>query len=420
VARKGETRVLVRGGLVFDGTGIEPYEGDVLTEGDRIVDIAARPEHIYVPNVDILEAEGLTVIPGLIDAHVHIGAVDVDIQGQYRRYFTSELALRMSLKLRELLDQGFTTVRDAGGADAGFRRAVEAGVVPGPRLLVSGSPISQTGGHGDMRSPWEEGDPCLCGAAVGMQNVVVDGPDEVRRAVRNQLRRGANQIKVMASGGAMSPSDSLQAVQFSPSELRAVVEEANNAGTYVLAHAYTSAAVQRCVDAGVRCIEHANLVNAETANLLATTGIAVTPTIATYEQLFEYGARHGIPQHNLDKISIAYDSALTSLQLLDAAGAKIGLGSDLLGPLSVQRLRSLVLHAKVLGPKKTLISATRQNAENLGVGHITGTLEPAKSADVVVVRGDILNDMEALRGENVIDTVIARGQLVKRLGRLLV
>lgn len=420
MATENKTRVLVRGGLVFDGTGTEPYEGDVLTEGDRIVDIVARSERISVSDAVIVEAEGYTVVPGLIDAHVHIGAVDVDIQGQYRRYFASELALRMGLKLRELLDQGFTTARDAGGADAGFSRAVEAGVVPGPRLLVSGSALSQTGGHGDVRLPWEEGDPCQCGAAVGMHHVVADGADEVRRAVRDQLRKGARQIKVMASGGAMSPSDGLRSLQFSVAELCAAVEEADNAGTYVLAHAYTPEAIQRCVEAGVRCIEHANLVDAETAKLLAAKGVAVTPTIVTYEQLYEDGASQGVPQHNLDKISMAYDSALDALKLLSDADAKIGLGSDLLGSQSTQRLRSLVLHSKVLGPQKTLISATRQNAENLGVADITGTLETEKSADVTVVRGDILNDMKALLVEGAIDTVIVRGELVKKEGRLLV
>jgi len=326
----------------------------------------------------------------------------------------------MGLKLRELLDQGFTTARDAGGADAGFSRAVEAGVVPGPRLLVSGSALSQTGGHGDVRLPWEEGDPCQCGAAVGMHHVVADGADEVRRAVRDQLRKGARQIKVMASGGAMSPSDGLRSLQFSVAELCAAVEEADNAGTYVLAHAYTPEAIQRCVEAGVRCIEHANLVDAETAKLLAAKGVAVTPTIVTYEQLYEDGASQGVPQHNLDKISMAYDSALDALKLLSDADAKIGLGSDLLGSQSTQRLRSLVLHSKVLGPQKTLISATRQNAENLGVADITGTLETEKSADVTVVRGDILNDMKALLVEGAIDTVIVRGELVKKEGRLLV
>lgn len=413
-------RVLVRGGLVFDGTGAEPYEGDVLTEGGRIVEILARPERISVSDAQIVEAAGSTVIPGLIDAHVHIGAVDVDIQSQYRKYFTSELTLRMGLKLRELLDQGFTTARDAGGADAGFSRAVEAGVVPGPRLLVSGSALSQTGGHGDVRLPWEDGDPCQCGAAVGMHHVVADGVDEVRQAVRDQLRKGARQIKVMASGGAMSPSDGLRAVQFSVAELRVAVEEADNVGTYVLAHAYTPEAIQRCIEAGVRCIEHANLVDAETAKLLAKNGVAVTPTVVTYEQLYEHGDSHGVPQHNLEKISVAYESSLNALKLLRDADVRIGLGSDLLGSQATQRLRSLVLHSKVLGPQRTLISATRQNAENLGVSDITGTLEAGKSADITVVTGDILSNMETILTHGAIDTVIARGTLVKLSGRLQV
>lgn len=415
-----ETRFLIQGGEIFDGTGANSFEGDVLVQGNSIVDLAARPEHLSTRDAEILTAEGCTIIPGLIDAHVHIGAIDVDIQGQYRRYFTSELTLRMAAKLRELLLQGFTTARDAGGADAGFARAVEAGVVPGPRLLVSGQPISQTGGHGDVRKPWEEGDPCRCGAAVGMIHAIADGADEVRRAVRTQLRTGAQQIKIMASGGAMSPTDRLESVQYSAAELRAAVEEAEAAGTYVLAHAYTPAAIRRCIEAGVKCIEHANMIDADTAALLARERVAVTPTIVTYEQLYQHGERHRVPSENLSKIARAYEAAFEGLRLLQAANASIGLGSDLLGDQSAARLRSLVLHAKVLGAHQALVSATSANARHLGISDRTGTLECGQTADITVVKGNILSDLSLILQRGAIDTVLAGGALVKKGGALLV
>lgn len=413
-------RLLIRGGLVFDGTGADSFEGDVLIEDGRIADLAQRPEKLSAENAEVVLAHDRTVLPGLIDAHVHIGAVDVDIQAQYRRYFTSELTLRMAGKLRELLGQGFTTARDAGGADAGFAHAVAAGVIPGPRLLVSGRPISQTGGHGDVRRPWEDGDPCRCGAAVGMLHAVADGADEVRRTVRTELRKGARQIKVMASGGAMSPTDRLESTQYSVPELRAAVEEAEAVGTYVLAHAYTPAAIRRCVEAGVACIEHANMVDASTAALLAAEGVAVTPTIVTYEQLYEHGERHGVPSENLAKIALAYDASFEGLKLLAEAGASIGLGSDLLGDQSGARLRSLVLQSKVMGVHQTLVAATSTNARHLRIDHLTGTLERGKAADITIVRGNILDDLSLILKSGAIDTVAADGVLVKKEGELLV
>lgn len=415
-----EKRFVIRGGLIFDGTGSDPFEGDILVEGNQIIDLAQRPEQLTAGDAEVISTHGCTVIPGLIDAHVHIAAIDVNLQSQYRNYFTSELALRMAGKLRELLNQGFTSARDAGGADAGFTRAIEAGVIPGPRLLISGRPVSQTGGHGDARKPWEDSGPCGCGHNVGMLHVVADGADEVRRTVRTQLRRGARQIKVMASGGAMSPADPLDSTQYSVPELRAAVEEAQAVGSYVLAHAYTPAAIRRCVEAGIACIEHANLVDAETAALLAAEGIAVTPTIVTYEQLYEHGDRYGVPRDNLAKIEQAYNASFEGLRLLAEAGASIGLGSDLLGDQSAARLRSLVLHSKVLGTRGALMSATATNARHLGISDLTGTLERGKEADITVVRGNIIDDLSLVLKNEAIDTVVAAGALVKRDGRLLV
>ena len=386
-------RTVLAHALVIDGTGADPVEGSVVVEDGRIVDVVTAPGIPGGTDGRVLRCDGRAVIPGLIDAHVHVGALDVNIMGQHRRYLPSETALRMGRVLTETLLQGFTTVRDAGGADAGFRVAVERGVVVGPRLRVSGRPLSQTGGHGDDRTPAEHthADP-----AVGMGSVVADGVEGVRRAAREELRRGADQLKVMASGGAMSPADRLEATQYSVDELRAAVAEARAAGTYVLAHAYTPAAIRGAVEAGVHSIEHGNLLDADTAKLMADQGTYLDPTLVTYEKLYEEGDRHGVPRENLEKIAIAHDAGMEGLRLAYEAGVSIGSGSDLLGELARHKARELAIKARVLGAMGALVAATRTNAEMMGLADEVGTVEPGKRADLVVVDGNPLDDLSLL------------------------
>lgn len=397
--------------VVITGTGQPPFAGSVLIEADRIVDVIEG--HRPVQAARTIDCAGRTLLPGLIDAHVHIGSVDVDGREQQRRYFDSELALRAGRNLTQLLEQGYTTARDAGGADPGFRRAVERGVVAGPRLLVSGRPLSQTGGHGDPRFPSEHGDVACCGAGVGMVSHIVDGPDQVLRAAREELRRGADQIKVMAGGGVMSPTDRLESVQFSLPELRAAVDAATAAGTYVLAHAYTPAAIEVAVTAGVRSIEHANLIDEPTARLMAERGVFMVPTLVTYEQLYEHGQRYGLSRENLDKLAVVIDAGLTSLRIARDAGVKIASGSDLLGELARYRGRELAIKAEVLGPMAAIEATTRTNAELLGLADQIGTVEPGKKADLIVVAGDPLADLSLLGRPETTDVIVTDGRLYK-------
>jgi len=397
---------------VITGTGQDPFPGAVVVSGDRIADVVEGGT--VRSSVDLsVDCRGRSLLPGLIDAHVHIGALDVDIQQQQRRYFDSEAALLMGRALTELLDLGYTTVRDAGGADAGFRRAVQRGIVAGPRLLVSGRPLSQTGGHGDNRLRTERGDLAACGAEVGLSPRIADGPDEVRRAVREELRRGADQIKVMASGGVMSPTDPLEATQYSAEEIRVAVQTAEQAGSYVLAHAYTSASIQMCVRAGVRSIEHGNLIDAETAALMAEHGTFLDPTLVTYERLYEEGDKHGLPAENLDKLAVILDAGLDSLRLAQAAGVKIASGSDLLGPLARDKGREIAIKAQVLGPLAAITATTSTNAELLRLDHELGTITPGKQADLIVVDGDPLADPGLLGRAEHLSVVMIGGRLHK-------
>lgn len=386
-------RTVLAHGLVIDGTGADPVEGSIVVEDGRIVDVVTAPGIPGGTDGRVLRCDGRAVLPGLIDAHVHVGAIDVNIMGQHRRYLPSEAALRMGRIVTETLLQGFTTVRDAGGADAGFRTAVERGVVDGPRLRVSGRPLSQTGGHGDDRTPAEQVHP---DQSVGIGSVVADGVDGVRRAAREELRRGADQLKVMASGGAMSPTDRLEATQYSVEELRTIVAEAQAAGTYVLAHAYTPAAIRNAVAAGVHSIEHGNLLDVDTAKFMVDRGTYLDPTLVTYEKLYEEGERHGVPRENLDKIATAHDAGIQGLRRAYEAGVAIASGSDLLGEQARHKARELAIKARVLGAMGALVAATRTNAEMMGLAAEIGTVEPGKRADLLVVDGNPLDDLSLL------------------------
>jgi imidazolonepropionase-like amidohydrolase len=397
---------------IISGTGEDPFPGSVVIQGERIVDVltgSARP-HATALTVD---CAGRTLLPGLIDAHVHIGALDADGREQQRRYFDSEASLMAGRNLAQLLDQGFTTARDAAGADAGFRRAVERGIVAGPRLLVSGRPLSQTGGHGDGRLATEHGDVNACGARVGIVSHIVDGADQVRWAAREELRRGADQLKVMAGGGVMSPTDRLEASQFSLPELQAAVEVAEATGSYVLAHAYTPDAIRMSVAAGVRSIEHGNLIDESTARLMAEHGVFLVPTLVTYEKLYEGGERLGLSKANLDKLAVVIDAGLESLRIARTAGVKIASGSDLLGALARHRGRELAIKARVLGEMGAIVAATRTNAELMRLDAEVGTVAPGKRADLIVVDGDPLDDIGLLGRPDALPVIVTDGRLHK-------
>jgi imidazolonepropionase-like amidohydrolase len=380
-------------GMVITATGDPPFRGGVAVDNGIIVDVF----HGGAPagtGATVIDVDGRSLLPGLIDAHVHATAVDVDIQLQASRRFESEVAVLAARSLTEMLERGFTTVRDAGGADAGLRRALEQGAFPGPRLLVSGRPITQTGGHGDQRpaAEWSAGCGCRPGPHVGMVSAIADGPDEVRQAVREELRRGADQIKVMASGGVMSPTDPLTSVQYSLAEISAAVQAAQAVGTYVLAHAYTAEAVRICAEAGVRSIEHGNLIDEETARFMAMRGTFLVPTLVTYERLHTEGPSHGIGPDRLHKLGAVLDAGLESLEMAQRSGVKIGSGSDLLGPMRRYQGDEVALQAQALGAMGAIIACTRTNAELLHLEGEIGTLEPGKRADLVVVDGDVLAD----------------------------
>jgi imidazolonepropionase-like amidohydrolase len=264
---------------------------EVLVEGAAIREVADRP--IRAEATETIDLKGRTLMPGLIDAHVHALATQVNL-ARLGDMPVTLLAHEAGALLEAMLKRGFTTVRDAGGADLGLAQAVEKGLIEGPRMFVSGKAISQTGGHGDMRAVTVDVDSCACCQAGAQISRIADGVSECRRAARDELRKGASQIKIMASGGVASPNDPVWNLQYSEEEVRAIVEEARAWRSYVMAHAYTAEAIRRSIDFGVRSIEHGNLIDAATARHVAKHDAFVVPTLVTYDALEREGGALGL------------------------------------------------------------------------------------------------------------------------------
>jgi imidazolonepropionase-like amidohydrolase len=400
--------------FLIDCTGADPIEGAaVVVEDDRIKDVIPGGKVGPLPGpVTTLDLEGATLMPGLTDAHVHICAVTENITDQHRHYPPSYIAARAMKRAEECLLQGFTTVRDAGGADYGFRQVLEEGHFPGPRLLVSGRYLSQTGGHGDKRRRAEWTDPIDC--CVGMIGMIADGPDEVRRAARENLRRDVDQIKIMASGGAMSPSDELDTTQYTVAEMRAAVEEAQAVGKYVLAHAYSDSAVRNAIAAGVRSIEHGNLIREAAARAIKEAGAFLVPTMITYEMIYREGKRYGIGDHQIQKINLAREQSVAGLGYAYRAGCQIGSGSDLLGDMAAQRAVEFELKAQVMTPMEVLLSATKVNAALFRMSDKIGTVEPGKYADLIVVAGNPLKNLRVLQSPENLRVIMKGGRAYKQ------
>ncbi|SEE69628.1 Imidazolonepropionase [Burkholderia sp. WP9] len=343
-----------------------------------------------------IDARGMTLMPGLIDCHVHVMASSFNL-GVVARMPNALALLRALPIMKGMLDRGFTSVRDAGGADWALAEAVKTRQVTGPRLFCAGKALSQTGGHGDFRGRNDIiEDPCACAYKIGNIARVVDGVDACRLAVREEILKGATQIKVMASGGVASPNDPIINMGFSEAELRAIVEEASNANTYVMAHAYTPKAITRAIHCGVRTIEHGNLVDEPAARLMKEKGAFMVPTLITYEGLANDGARYGLPPESVRKIADVRTNGLEALKVLDRAGVKIGFGSDLLGETHHMQSEELLLRAKVLGNAKTIQQATLIGAEILNHTGLLGEIVEQAYADLLLIDGNPLDDIGLL------------------------
>ena len=380
---------------IFDGVSAEPRENaTVVVEDGRIKEVADGTVRAP-PAAERVACGGRTLMPGLIDAHFHALLVDLNIPA-LDDMPASLLYQHARHNLEGALRRGFTTVRDAGGADLGLALAVERGLIAGPRVLFSGRGLSQTGGHGDMRSQTRF-EPCGCAGYHGPITQVADGVDAVRQVAREELRKGAHQIKMMVSGGVLSPADPIWMDQYSDEEIRVGVEEAATRRTYVMAHAHTASAVRRCAALGVRSIEHGTLIDAEAAEAAATAGAFVVPTLVTIFAMLESGGEFGLPKIFADKLQGLGEDGLRSLDICRAAGVPMGFGTDLLGPLQDRQSQEFLIRGQVLAPIEILRSATSINAALIQRSGELGTIAPGAIADILVVDGDPLSDLGLLQ-----------------------
>lgn len=395
---------------------LDPQEGrlvsrsEVLVRGALVADV--RRDTIAPGDAEVIDLGGRTLMPGLIDLHSHILG---ECFPATPKMLPSLLTAHAARTLRGMLARGFTTIRDAGGGDAGHRRAVELGLFPGPRLFVSGRAISQTGGHGDSRSGAEQREPPECCALFPGIGRIADGVPEVRKAVRDELRLGADQIKVMAGGGVGSVTDPIDYLQYSMEELRAVVDEAERAGKYVMAHAITAQSVQRCVEAGVRTIEHGNLIDEKTARMMKQAGRYLVPTLTIYEVIRRSGASLGFSEASMAKVDAVWEGNARALELAAAAGVPMGFGTDVARCPQFQS-EEFLDRGKVLPAADVIRSATTIGAEILRLPGKLGTIRPGAFADLVAVDGNPLEDLSLLAGQGEhLPLIVAGGTVVKNL-----
>lgn len=381
---------------------LEPEVGELqdgfqlLVEGDTVRECSAK--EIKAAGAEVIDCGGRTLMPGLIDSHVHVFLSEVNIRFLEAVPLTLATARAARLMLA-MLNRGFTTVRDTGGCDWGTRTAVEQGQIPGPRLFIAGQAIGPTGGHSDPRRRTDFGPRCHCCNAMAFTLAVSDGVSEVRKSVREQMRQGSDHVKIMMSGGVASPYDPLDSLQFSPEEVAAAVEEAKAFGRYVCAHAYTAEAITRAAKAGVRTIEHGNLIDDAAAKLMAEKGMFLVANLVTYYAMRERAAEFGMTGDMLAKNELVIDGGLKSLEICKRAGVSVAYGSDLLGALQVEQSREFVIRKEVVAPIEIIRSATTIGARVLRQEGKLGTLRAGAFADLIVIDGDPLKNLELFLGE---------------------
>jgi imidazolonepropionase-like amidohydrolase len=371
------------------------------------------------PETTRIDLGGRVMMPGLIDCHAHIMSIKTKWANNTLMHMPASFAnAAAAIKLRKILLRGFTTIRDCAGADMGHRDAVASGLLTGPRLFVSGRGISQTGGHGDFRNRVDQAFPCAChhlsvGLTGGIARIA-DGIDEVRRAVRDEIRLGADQIKVFASGGVGSDADPIHFLQYSMEEMRAIVEEAENGDAYAMAHAYTADAIYRAVGAGIRTIEHGNFLDSRAADLMAERGAYLVPTLVAYEATMKYGREQGYPEQNMQKNALVLSVGTKSLEVAKTAGVKTAFGTDLIGELDSHQCDEFEIRSRVLSNAEVIRSATLTAAEVIRrVGEL-GVIAPGALADALVLDGDPLADIGLLAsGGKDIRAIIKDGRFCK-------
>lgn len=408
--------LLIDHATLIDGTGSVPVpDAAVLIEGGRIRAVGPAAS-LPLPNADIqrIDAQGGFILPGFIDAHVHLWHDDWDVM----REMTDPLSLNFYHavgNMRRTIEAGITTVRDAGGSDLGMKMAVDKGLVVGPRMQISITILSMTGGHIDY---WQPSGAVLdeLFAYPGRPHGICDGVDGVRQKVREVLRSGADVIKICTTGGVMSPMDDPQDAQYSMDELRAIVEEAGNRRhTKVMAHSQGAQGTKNAVRAGIHSIEHGIFLDNEAIDLMLEHGTFLVPTLIAIVGILEtHEAKHNMPEWGVRKARELLDVHRESIAKAYKAGVRIAMGTDVPVVPHGQNLRELGQMQSVgMSAMDCIVATTRTAAECLGWQDKIGTLEPGKLADVVISTTDPLTDLRSLEHPDTIALVMKEGQIVK-------
>lgn len=401
-----DTNLLIKNATYLDVVEGTYRNGDIKVRDGIISDIG---EHLANDErAQELDAKGRYVLPGLIDCHVHVTAATADL-GQLGEWSPNYAALNTAKIMGDMLNRGFTTVRDAAGADFGLHDAQVDGLLRGPRLFFGGKALSQTGGHGDPR-PRGRGphEGHYCAPHIGR---IADGVDAVRLAVRDELRKGAHHIKIMAGGGVASPTDRIDSTQYSKSEIEAAVEEAEAANRYVTAHAYTGRAINRALQAGVRGIEHGNLLDAESLELFKEHNAFLTMTLVTYWALEREGRDFGLSQENWEKVAAVLDGGYEALGEAHEAGVNLTYGTDLLGGMHRYQAKEFAIRGKVIPAVDVIRSATVTAAALLQRDGELGVIATGAAGDFILTSEDPLKDLDVL-AESRLDRVIQQGRVV--------
>ena len=395
---------------IFDGLHDEYLDDSVVVvEDDRIVAVDRKPGSSI--KGDVVDVAGKTLMPGMIDAHCHVLGSSLRVTDAETQPLTY-VASYASKMLGHALDCGFTTVRDVGGGDAGIARAVQDRLIRGPRVFFAGRALSMTGGHGDFRDPFSGVGACGC-LGEGRVALVVDGEDAVRAAAREELRRGAHCIKIMLSGGVLSPADPIWMDQFTDREVIAAVEEAGRRRKYVAAHCHPPSSIAQAAKLGVRTIEHATLIDESSAAAVKSAGAYVVPTTVIVRALLDDAKAGRLPSWMSAKLAEVSDQSLNGLEIMDRLGLKVGFGTDLLGHLHTQQTREFTIRREVQSAAAILRSATSINAEILMEPHL-GKIQLGCCADILIVDGDPLEDIGVLAQDGrSLSAIMKAGEFVK-------
>lgn len=398
--------------LVLDGFAELQRSFHVLVKDHQIISVSSTP--ISGEGATVIDVGGRTLMPGLIDAHAHV--TGLSLSPKNISYPESNIAIAAAHYLRNSLLDGFTTIREAGGADYSIAQLLAQGEIVGPRLFYSGRALTQTGGGADFRTPYEITDPCGHVSPFSVMSVIADGVDELRKAAREELRRGASQIKLFASGGVVFPSEAHTTLyEYSEAELSAAVEEAASRGTYVMAHVYTDAGIRRCLRAGVRSIEHGNFAREETVAMIAESGAFLDPTFVSLAQRVETASETQLSPTIVNNLTHTISLGHQVYGWAKKYSVPIAFGTDLWGPVAQKsQIREFEMRINLDSPANIIRSATTTNAELLMQKGKLGTIAPGAYADLLIIEGDPLTDLRVmLDPKNNLKLIMKDGEIYK-------